>query len=966
MVFVMEASEGESRGRGAAGLVVRLLGPFEARVGGDPLRLRGRSGKWLLALLALRAGREVDRGWLAGLLWPDSEGDLAKGNLRRTLTDLRTALGPEAGRITAPTPQLLRLEPIGADIDVVAFDRALATGGPLAWAEAADRYGGPLLPDCAEPWVRPDRESRRQGVLRALDALADGAQKAGDLKGAEGWLRRAAAASPSREATHRALMRTLAARGDFAEVTRVFRDLKSALRAELNADPSPETERLFRALREGASDPAVPPVAEAGPPAVPMPAQLPVGPAVPAWAQPMTTLIGREAELATLVDCVGAARLVTLTGCGGIGKTRLGLATIAGMGGALGGVVHVSLAGVASATQLPGAIALAAGLEAAGALPELAVDLHFGEGRWLLFLDNCEHLVEPVAELALRLLRAAPGLRILATSRGPLDCPGETVWRVAPLPLPEAASSLRESLESPAVRLLLERARAVDPAFELTESMAADAVRLCRAVDGLPLAIELAAARLRTIGLREAASHLDQRLEWLSGGRRQVPERHRTMRATLDWSWDLLEPDARALLQRLSVFAGRFDLGLAGEVSPGGSTLAIIDALGVLVDQSVLALERDPGGDVLYHLLGIVREYALERLAESGAEADARWSHARAMLRRAEQAAGELQGAAGPVWLARLDAAHDEMRAALAWLVSPESGDPGADASLRLAGALWRFWRLRSYFTEGRQWLDASLARAGAAAPHLLEEPLHGAGTLAWLAGDLDTALRRHGQCLIVRRQLGRGLPIAWSLTNLGIVAMYLGKLDEATALHGEALSLFEAASDSLGRSAAEMNLGVLACYRGDYEAAMTWHLGALGEARERRSVETVTRALLNVAYVAWRARPLEEARSWLLEALDGLVSVGDRHGVAFLLDTCARMAGQLGDWRTVLVVLGAAETTRALVGGPRPPADVAEFTALADQARRELGAVEGTEAWGTGASLRLPDAVELARRFLS
>jgi predicted ATPase/DNA-binding SARP family transcriptional activator len=583
-------------------LAIHLFGPLRVTVRGAPLpRVRTRSVEWLLALLTLRQGRAVSRSWLAGTLWPESSGSQALHNLRDDLVHLRKALGPESGRLQSPTRDSLRLDLAGAAVDVLQFDAALQAGDEESLRRAVALSTGPLLEGCLEEWAFSERTTRAEQYLTALETLAERAAGRGDHPEAIRHLRRAEALDPLRDSLPRRLMTSLAAAGDPAAAIQTYRDFRIRLQEELATAPDEATTRLFHEIRAAArlpgrrgdratgrrGEPAPPALSWAAPPVSPSPYP-PVTPA----PRPLTSLIGREQELAEVRAALEQGRLVTLVGGGGVGKTRLALEVALQAGDeSPGGAAWVELAALAEGALVLPSVAAALGLRDEGgagdaeALTQRLV-ARLADGAPLLALDNCEHLLDAVASVVQILLQRCPDLRVLATSRQRLGLPGEVTWRVPSLSVPAAEGvgcwgvealgaapntltpqHLNTLLQSAAVRLFVERAAAVHPGFRLTSSAGAAAVgQICRRLDGIPLAIELAAARVTVLPVAQIAARLDDRFKLLTRGARGALPRHQTLRALIDWSYDSLPEAEAALLRRLSVFAGGWTLEAAEAV----------------------------------------------------------------------------------------------------------------------------------------------------------------------------------------------------------------------------------------------------------------------------------------------------------------------------------------------------------------------------------------------------------------
>ncbi|MGH9226430.1 MAG: ATP-binding protein, partial [Acidimicrobiales bacterium] len=724
----------------------------------------------------------------------------------------------------------------------------------------------------------------------------------------------AVALEPLRESAHLRVMRAHAAAGNRADALRAYERVRKTLADELGVNPSAQTESAYLALLQD-EDPAPAPTA-------PVRAGLPL---------PLSSFVGREAEVGEVEGLAGAHRLVTILGTGGLGKTRLAL-EIARRRAATT-AVFVELAEVRSPDDVAAtALAAVGGAEEPGRPPlaTLTALLAEAHAEVLLVLDNCEHVVGAAAALVLAVLQSCPGVTVLATSREALRVPGEVAWELAPLPAEDAA------------RLFVERAVASSPGFGVAEGEAADLAAICARLDGLPLAIELAAARAGILSVGQIAERLDDRFGLLTGGARTAPERQRTLRGALDWSYDALAAPERAVLQRLSVFAGSFSLDAAERVAGDAD---LIDLLATLVGHSLVRTERSSGG-VRYRLLETVRAYAAEKLDASGTGADGGDGGDGAAVRlrllrwaadAAEAAEQHLDGPDQARWLDRLAADHANLRAALA----VDTRHPDA---LRLAAALGRFWEMRGHFQEGRQWLrtilgdsDGSpglsfqLARAHNAAAILAQRQgdyaaarsrleaslalrrdagdalgaaiaLHGLGNLAALQHDLAAARRLYEESLARGRELGEDGLVAASLDNLGWVAHTGADFAAAHGYYEEALDTRRRLGDRHGTALVLGQLGDLAYQRGDYEAAARRH----GESLELRTAlgDRAGRAdsLATLGHLALHDGDLATARARLEESLALREELGDRSGLPSALTNLADLA----------LVAGAADEARS------------------------------------------------------
>lgn len=680
---------------------------------------------------------------------------------------------------------------------------------------------------------------------------------------------------------------------------------------------------------------------------------------------PMTALIGRAAEASTLHARLGepTTRLLTLTGPGGVGKTRLAVhVATAAMPEVADSVVFVALASLRDPALVPSIIAAAIGVAEPGGVPLMdALVAALRPRRVLLVLDNFEHLLA-AAPVVATLLGACPLLRVMVTSRAALRIYGEQEYPVPPLAVPAAvrAPPLADLMQCAAVTLFVQRARAVKPDFQLTAHNAEAVADLCRRLDGLPLALELAAARVRVLPPAQlVAAWSRRRLQVLAGGARDLPERQQTMRATIAWSYELLPPPEQALFRRLAVFAGGFTFEAMESIcqagaGPGGDLLELLDSL---LDKSLVRQEEHDDGDVRFAMLETVREYALEQLGAGGEAALLREQHAAYFLALAETAQPYLEGSEQTRWLDSLEREHDNLRAALQW--SAHSGSSGnVERGLRGAAALWLFWLMRGHLSEGRARLAELLALPGAAAPGAARaDALNTAGALARYQGDFAAAAPLIVEGLAIRRALGNLHGTADSLANLGYVALYQGDDAQARALYEEGLAIYRMAGNAQGMADTLSHLGVLALYRDDRIAARALHEESLALWRQSEDGLGIAWAVSQLGKVALHetdnAAAADLFRASLLQHRD----LGDQWGMAEALEGLACVAAAMGRTISALHLAGAAAMLRTRLGTALPLAGQADLERRLAPVHQALGSAAAT-AWAEGQRLTVEQAL--------
>ncbi|WP_344857875.1 AfsR/SARP family transcriptional regulator [Planomonospora alba] len=936
-----------------------ILGPLEIRRADRTVEIAGRRLRALLCLLLLDAGRAVPADRLVAGVWGDDPPAAVGNALQALVSRLRTVLREDRALVEA-TATGYRLAADPDRVDAHRFARlaaegrsALAAGSP---ADAADTiraalalWRGAALSDLGGNGIVAAQVARLDALrLAALEDRVEADLLLGRQSDLIAELPALIAAHPLRERLRGQLMRALYGAGRRVEALAAFEEARALFAEELGADPSPELTGLHLSMLRGdpPSGTRPGPRAPAGtrePPAAPRPGSLPAR---------LTSFVGREHDVARASELLADHRLVTLLGPGGAGKTRLAVETAEAVAGRMpDGVRLVELAPVGEPDEVPQAVFSALGLRDGsipppGVLPPPVRDpvsrlLAVLSGkRVLIVLDNCEHVVEAAAALAGRPLPGCPGVRILATSREPLGITGELTWPVPPLGLPpegggpHGALDAEAALRSPAVRLFAERAAAVRPGYRPEAEIEA-VVRVCRELDGMPLAIELAAARLRSLSAGQLADRLDDRFRLLTGGSRTALPRHRTLRAVVEWSWDLLDGPERTLARRLSVFSGGVSLEAAervcsGEGLPRGD---VLDVLARLVDKSLVTVAARDGAVPRYRMLETIRAYAAERLAAAGEEERFRLAHAEFFAELAESADPGLRDRRQAACLAEMSREHDNLSAALRW--TTEAGRAGL--AFRLVGAMGWYWWLRGHRAEAAHRAREVLRLADGAGPGQLAlvRAVHGASAVGTGIG-LDVARAELAEAARLARQeveppwhplVVLAGPIAEMFTGVhpdgghldgmsahpdpwvralarmfrGSEHLAAGRTDAAEAELRGCLRGFEELGECWGTGNAMGVLAELDFMRGEPEKGLERLRGAVAVLERIDAVDEIAYMRGRVAFALNLLGDRATARRMLDESLRTALRSGDRvGGVAFLTarGDFARESGDLAEAR--------------------------------------------------------------------
>ena len=973
----------ETRPKGA--VRIGLLGGFSVTVGDrkvDESAWRLRKAASLVKVLALAPGHRLHRERMMDLLWSDLDPKAATNNLHHVLHHARRTLEP-ANAPGASRHLVLREEQLALCpdaplwVDVEAFQNAstVARGArePAAYRAAIDLYAGELLPeDRYEEWTEIRRQELRRTFLALLVELAGLYEERGGEEAAPAVqvLQRALAEEPTNEEAHVGLMRLYASSGRSGEALRQYVQLSEALTEALGAEPTASTRALSEEIAAGRfptlrTQPAGPPTEQTA-----------RGVGTHNLPATRTSFVDRDRERIELKRDLAMTRLLTLTGAGGTGKTRLAQEVAKDLVGAYpDGVWLVQLAGLSEPELVAHVVTATLGVRERPGRPlgaTLAEELR--TKNILLVLDNCEHLIEAVAGLTDELMGACPQLRILATSREPLHVPGEVVRRVPSLPVPEPkdpALLMEGGLRRFAVtRLFLDRAQRREEETAFSGGSVQAVARVCRRLEGIPLAIELAAARTATLSVEQIEERLEDSLKLLTTGFRTADPRHRTLRATLDWSYELLSEAERVLFGRLSVFAGGWTLEAAEVVGSGDGVGEdeVLDPLSRLVDKSLVALEEGERGELRYTMLEPVRQYARAKLRESSEEDAVQSRHAEFFLALAEEAEPELSGTQQQAWLQRLEREHANLRGALSWALDPsDSREPRehrTELGLRLAGALGRFWAVYGP-GEGRKWLEKGLAKGRAAPKSALAKASYEAGWIEQFQGDYDRAIALLEEALALFRELGDSRGVATSLVNLGFAVLHQGDKERAAVLRQEVEALRGETLDRFTLAWLTMFLGLAALYEGDYERSGTLARESLAIYRELGDKRGVFMCHVGLGYGELAMGNHEPAAALLEEALRLLRGSVDKFCLAYGIFGLAAVAAA----RVVPVraarLWGATEALREEIGVDSLShweLQAYDYEGRASAARNMLGDEDAWErAWAEGRAMTPDQVVEYA-----
>jgi predicted ATPase/DNA-binding SARP family transcriptional activator len=946
------------------GLAFGLLGPLTVTVDGRPVELSGTRTRALLALLLVQANRVVSADRLIDDLWAGEPTPGATATLQGYVSELRkalaTALGGPAPVDTRRPGYMVRVDP--EQLDVLRFERLVerahvasqnGDGEDVAdtLREALALWRGPALADFAdEPFARPVAAKLEETRLWALDKRIEAELQSGCHGDLAAELPAIIAEHPLREGLWAQWMLALYRCGRQAEALRAYQDLRRRLRDELAIEPSPALQRLENAIL--LQDPAlelVPGVTSATPRPSPAPSPAPgpadLGARLPAH---LTRFVGRARELDEAKALLARSRLLTLAGTGGSGKTRLAVRLAAEVAPKFrDGVRFVDLAAVTDPAQVPAALAAALGFERRGAEAE---DLcaHLADSRALLLFDNCEHVIEAAADLIERILARCGGTKVLATTQEELGIAGEVVWRLLPLsvPPPPHQATPNELLASEAVQLFLDRAGVANPGFSYDEVGLRWVAHICRRLDGIPLAVELAAGLTNVLALDEIALRLHDRFNLLTGRSRRTVPRQRTLRAAIDWSYDLLGDSERRLFQRLSVFVGDFSLDAVAGV--GGRDGAFLTDLSALVGKSMVATVPGPLGSRRYRLLESLRQYGLEMLRSAGAEEDARRAHATHYLEFADAADRKLHGPDAADWSMRVAREFPNLNAALEWCFS------GADVELgiELAGALrWWFFPRLGDLALARTWLLGAVEGEHDLPPALRLKALVVLTTIAYGQGDYRWAATWGEEAVSMAEALDDRQELALALMARGGAAAFEGNVARAVECLSRSLQYCDELGDQWGRACVLTFWGTAARRSGDHALARAQLEEAMATFRAMHDEHNQAIPLVQLALLAQQTGDLEGAARYCEEAFVLARRLGDRqlaHGVLCVSGRAQLAMGNREEARRLLV-----SSLRSSRGAEHFLVVALAVEGLAVVAAEDGRDDEGARLWGYTESLR-------------
>ncbi len=967
-------------------LEVRLLGQFDVRRDGAAVGIPSRAAQSLFAFLVLTAGTMHRREKLAGQLWPETTEENARKSLRHELWRLRKAIETKTPRKRGAPFLAVDEISIGFNaesdywLDVSQVQQKLGKQISVDdLSQTLSLYRGELLPGWYDEWVALERErvhaAFEQKMARLLDLLVEEQRWQETLEWGQRWI----ALGQTPEPAYRGLMVAHGALGNMAQVASVYERCVRALRDELGVEPADQTRALFEQLSKkqrlperatlqastsppratialsksvlrqsliaSASSPSHPPLHRAG--------YLPV---------PLTSFIGREREIHDLRNAFSTTRLLTLTGAGGLGKTRLAIQLASDLSSEYkDGSWWVDLVPLFDPALVPQAVAKALGVREIPNVPliETLADILCSK-QILLVLDNCEHLVAAAAQLVEFLLGSCASIKILTTSREALGISGETIWRVPSLSLPtaEIPLSIEELGQYESARLFIERARAANSGFAPTKENAVLIVHISRRLDGIPLAIELAAARVKTLAVQQIAMRLDDRFNLLARGSRTALPRHQTLRATIDWSYELLSESEKVLFRRLAVFAGGWTLEGAEFVCAGdGLQDQVYEVLARLVDKSLVIAEEQEGAS-RYRMLETIRQYAREKLRDSGEEDAAQRRHLEFFLNLAEESEPLLFRGVQSSILDRLELELDNLRAAADWAIQNQQ----VIAALRLVSAIPRFWFIRAHHIEGLERLRSILALPEARRPSPARlKALNAYLFMLWPSGQLTEFQSLIEEALSLGRMFEDRWNTAYALLWLGLSNTFRGDYALALAHLEQSLEIYRKLGDKTYSGWALVFLGEVELLQGDTARAQALYEQAISRLKDTKDYPFLAIPLRRLGQLAMARGDLIAANTFVRESLADNWIVRDYRGVAACLSALGTLSMAQAQINRATQLFGAVETILEFIRTPLLPFDQKHYHGDVATLHAQMDETAFAAAWAAGHAMSLEQAIAFA-----
>jgi predicted ATPase/DNA-binding SARP family transcriptional activator len=947
-------------------LEVRLLGKFDVRRDGKAIAITSRPAQSLFAYLILHAGTAHRREKLAGMLWPDSLEETARDNLRHALWRVRKALPLNSTVEYLLTDDLSIAFNASAEywLDAAELEKLSEGASADELIQILSEYQGELLPGFYDEWVLLEREHLysifEHHMARLMSSLQEEQRWRDMLDWGERWIKLGQKPEPA----YRALMSAHAANGDMSKVAATYERCVKSLK-EFGIEPSEQTKELYKNLKSGKETPRVESVSTKSI-VKDVSSNIPV---------PLTSFIGREKELKEIARLLSLSRLLTLTGPGGVGKTRLAIRTAShSIKKFKDGVFWVGLVGLSDENLLPQEIAQS--LKVREVSNELVIETlktNLKSKDLLIVLDNCEHLIKACAYYAEQLLAACPKLKILATSIEALGIFNETIWQVPSLSLPEVQQSLsiKELQEYASIELFNERASNAKSGFVLDARNATTVAQICRRLDGIPLAIELAAARIKVLSVDEIASRLDDRFSLLTAGSRTAIPRHQTLRATIDWSYDLLTEPERILFRRLAVFAGGFTLDAAEAVcSQGMRPSDILDLLGRLVDKSLVIVDEvSKTSETRYRLLETIRQYTLEKLAGIEEAREVRDRHLEFFVKLAEKAEANTFGAESVRYSKRRNQELDNTRAAMDWSIQSRQ----TIATFRLAAAMSNFWFVglndigfqRSSISEWHGILNKALS-SPEGLEHTAEraKALNASGFFYWAGMSPVSPRREIEEALSIGRELGDDAVVAQALCNLGLIESIQGNYVQARSLLQQGLYLFRELGPERKTEYLYLQivLGDIAMYQDDLPEARMLYEQSSGTLREIHDGNFLAYVVRRLGQLAWHRGEFEKATELCKESLKLDLELGDERAIIACLSAFAGIALARGKVMLAAHLFGAVSTLLEARTIRLLPTDQMEYDRNLASLHAKFNEQTLKKFWEKGKGMSLDQAIAFAR----